>query len=75
MMQSSRPWGIETEAQLLTKGCFFPVQRTNLPKENLFVLHDGPPYANGSLHLGSAPLPNETMAFSNSVWKYRACAQ
>ncbi|KAG0640331.1 tRNA synthetases class I-domain-containing protein [Tuber brumale] len=29
-------------------------QRANLPKENLFVLHDGPPYANGDLHLGHA---------------------
>ncbi|RPA83418.1 isoleucyl-tRNA synthetase [Ascobolus immersus RN42] len=29
-------------------------QDKNLPKENTFVLHDGPPYANGSLHLGHA---------------------
>jgi isoleucyl-tRNA synthetase len=29
-------------------------QRANRPKENTFVLHDGPPYANGSLHIGHA---------------------
>jgi isoleucyl-tRNA synthetase len=29
-------------------------QRAKRPKENTFVLHDGPPYANGSLHIGHA---------------------
>lgn len=29
-------------------------QRANRPEENKFVLHDGPPYANGSLHIGHA---------------------
>lgn len=29
-------------------------QRRNLPFEDTFVLHDGPPYANGDLHVGHA---------------------
>ncbi|KAK5126728.1 hypothetical protein LTR85_009662 [Meristemomyces frigidus] len=29
-------------------------QRTNRAKENEFVLHDGPPYANGAVHVGHA---------------------
>ncbi|KAG0668131.1 isoleucine-tRNA ligase [Maudiozyma exigua] len=29
-------------------------QKLNFIKENLFILHDGPPYANGDLHLGHA---------------------
>ncbi|BFZ63140.1 isoleucine-tRNA ligase [Saitoella coloradoensis] len=29
-------------------------QKENLPKDSLFVLHDGPPYANGNLHIGHA---------------------
>lgn len=28
-------------------------QRNNLPEPD-FVLHDGPPYANGSVHMGHA---------------------
>ena len=29
-------------------------QRQERPKSNIFVLHDGPPYANGDLHVGHA---------------------
>ncbi len=29
-------------------------QRRNRPVENTFILHDGPPYANGGLHIGHA---------------------
>ncbi|QDS68983.1 hypothetical protein FKW77_009226 [Venturia effusa] len=29
-------------------------QQASRPRENTFVLHDGPPYANGSLHIGHA---------------------
>src|SRR5438045_3707302 len=29
-------------------------QRRSLPTQNSFVLHDGPPYANGDLHIGHA---------------------
>ncbi|KAE9983963.1 hypothetical protein BLS_003368 [Venturia inaequalis] len=29
-------------------------QQANRPKQNTFILHDGPPYANGSLHIGHA---------------------
>lgn len=29
-------------------------QRSTRPAENTFVLHDGPPYANGGLHIGHA---------------------
>jgi isoleucyl-tRNA synthetase len=29
-------------------------QQANRPADNTFVLHDGPPYANGSLHIGHA---------------------
>uniref|UniRef100_A0AAG5CSK1 isoleucine--tRNA ligase n=1 Tax=Anopheles atroparvus TaxID=41427 RepID=A0AAG5CSK1_ANOAO len=41
----------------LRKDCFsklYDWNRTNLPEENEFVLHDGPPYANGDLHMGHA---------------------
>lgn len=31
-----------------------PLQRGNFVKKHLFTLHDGPPYANGDLHLGHA---------------------
>ena len=29
-------------------------QAANRPEESTFVIHDGPPYANGSLHAGHA---------------------
>lgn len=29
-------------------------QRQHRPAENTFILHDGPPYANGSVHIGHA---------------------
>ncbi|KAG4305054.1 hypothetical protein PORY_001729 [Pneumocystis oryctolagi] len=29
-------------------------QETHLPQKNRFILHDGPPYVNGTLHLGHA---------------------
>ncbi|XP_029729776.2 isoleucine--tRNA ligase, mitochondrial [Aedes albopictus] len=41
----------------LRKTCFselYAWQRENLPAEKEFVLHDGPPYANGDLHMGHA---------------------
>ncbi|KAK5992703.1 Isoleucine--tRNA ligase [Cladobotryum mycophilum] len=31
---------------------FYQWQTNNRPKENPFILHDGPPYANGPLHIG-----------------------
>ncbi|KAK3905082.1 mitochondrial isoleucyl-tRNA synthetase [Staphylotrichum tortipilum] len=33
---------------------FYKWQAANRPADNEFVLHDGPPYANGSLHAGHA---------------------
>ncbi|KAI0907771.1 tRNA synthetases class I-domain-containing protein [Ustulina deusta] len=33
---------------------FYEWQRQNRPSNDTFVLHDGPPYANGSLHVGHA---------------------
>lgn len=39
------------------KTCFaglYRWQRENLSIDNEFVLHDGPPYANGDLHMGHA---------------------
>lgn len=33
---------------------FYKWQTTNRPEERPFVLHDGPPYANGDLHVGHA---------------------
>ncbi|KAI1751837.1 tRNA synthetases class I-domain-containing protein [Xylaria castorea] len=33
---------------------FYQWQRRNRPVDDTFVLHDGPPYANGSLHVGHA---------------------
>ncbi|XP_065080338.1 isoleucine--tRNA ligase, mitochondrial [Ochlerotatus camptorhynchus] len=41
----------------LRKTCFselYAWQRENLPEGKEFVLHDGPPYANGDLHMGHA---------------------
>ncbi|KAL9694079.1 hypothetical protein quinque_013364 [Culex quinquefasciatus] len=41
----------------LRKTCFaglYNWQRENLPAEREFILHDGPPYANGDLHMGHA---------------------
>ncbi|KAH9892103.1 isoleucyl-tRNA synthetase [Xylariomycetidae sp. FL2044] len=33
---------------------FYEWQRENRPATDAFILHDGPPYANGSLHVGHA---------------------
>ncbi|POS74634.1 isoleucyl-tRNA synthetase [Diaporthe helianthi] len=33
---------------------FYEWQSTNRPADKQFILHDGPPYANGSLHVGHA---------------------
>ncbi|KAI1177375.1 tRNA synthetases class I-domain-containing protein [Nemania sp. FL0916] len=33
---------------------FYEWQRKNRPSDDTFVLHDGPPYANGNLHVGHA---------------------
>ncbi|KAK5630542.1 hypothetical protein RRF57_006257 [Xylaria bambusicola] len=33
---------------------FYEWQRQSRPSDDTFVLHDGPPYANGSLHVGHA---------------------
>ncbi|KAI0513067.1 tRNA synthetases class I-domain-containing protein [Xylaria bambusicola] len=33
---------------------YYEWQRQNRPSDDTFVLHDGPPYANGSLHVGHA---------------------
>ncbi|KFA53680.1 hypothetical protein S40293_03886 [Stachybotrys chartarum IBT 40293] len=33
---------------------FYEWQSDNRPRENPYILHDGPPYANGPLHLGHA---------------------
>ncbi|KAI0809871.1 tRNA synthetases class I-domain-containing protein [Xylaria sp. FL0064] len=33
---------------------FYEWQKQNRPGDDTFVLHDGPPYANGSLHVGHA---------------------
>ncbi|KAI1502935.1 isoleucyl-tRNA synthetase [Biscogniauxia marginata] len=33
---------------------FYEWQKHNRPADSTFVLHDGPPYANGSLHVGHA---------------------
>uniref|UniRef100_A0A182JQD0 isoleucine--tRNA ligase n=1 Tax=Anopheles christyi TaxID=43041 RepID=A0A182JQD0_9DIPT len=46
----------EVEEQL-RKNCLSKLYRWNrtaLPVENEFILHDGPPYANGDLHMGHA---------------------
>ncbi|KAI9706684.1 MAG: isoleucine-tRNA ligase [Candelina mexicana] len=46
-----------TEKALYLERCsddLYSWQRRERPAENTFVLHDGPPYANGSLHLGHA---------------------
>ncbi|KAK6072239.1 isoleucyl-trna synthetase [Seiridium cupressi] len=33
---------------------FYEWQKTNRPAHDTFILHDGPPYANGNLHVGHA---------------------
>ncbi|KAF9365674.1 hypothetical protein BGX34_009009 [Mortierella sp. NVP85] len=50
-----RSEGATREAELQSRYTtdLYPWQRANNPGE-LFVLHDGPPYANGHLHLGHA---------------------
>ncbi|KAK3816161.1 MAG: Isoleucyl-tRNA synthetase [Benniella sp.] len=50
-----RSEGATREAELQSRYTtdLYPWQRVNNPGE-LFVLHDGPPYANGHLHLGHA---------------------
>ncbi|HXS72447.1 MAG TPA: isoleucine--tRNA ligase [Rhodanobacteraceae bacterium] len=35
-------------------GRYAQVQRHAAPREHAFILHDGPPYANGAIHLGHA---------------------
>ncbi|XP_015795161.1 isoleucine--tRNA ligase, mitochondrial [Tetranychus urticae] len=44
----------KSEVDLLEKPCFYNLYRdqNGRPSDKLFVLHDGPPYANGSLHFG-----------------------
>ncbi|EGR47443.1 uncharacterized protein TRIREDRAFT_63935 [Trichoderma reesei QM6a] len=45
------------QQQQLLRDCtdsFYQWQTSNRPRENPFVLHDGPPYANGPLHAGHA---------------------
>ncbi|KAI9799912.1 MAG: isoleucine-tRNA ligase [Piccolia ochrophora] len=51
----SRPWPIE-QAALLPKCTdeLYEWQRRHRPPHKTFLLHDGPPYANGSLHVGHA---------------------
>lgn len=39
--------------QFWTENCIYEQLSQNNP-EDLFILHDGPPYANGSLHMGHA---------------------
>lgn len=41
------------EFEILTQR-LYQWQKTYLPREKIFILHDGPPYANGTLHLGHA---------------------
>ena len=52
-------------------------QRKALPENDMFVLHDGPPYANGELHMGHAlnkvlkDMVNRTMVMSGRRVDYR----
>ncbi|KAF8428197.1 tRNA synthetases class I-domain-containing protein [Tirmania nivea] len=52
-------------------------QRKTLPEEDMFVLHDGPPYANGELHMGHAlnkvlkDMVNRTMVMGGRRVDYR----
>ena len=47
---------METEPKLqeICSKQLYTWQQQNLSNEKKFVLHDGPPYANGSLHMGHA---------------------
>lgn len=51
----ARPRPEET-AKYLARCCddLYSWQKENQPANNTFTLHDGPPYANGSLHIGHA---------------------
>ncbi|KAG5513485.1 hypothetical protein PMAC_000916 [Pneumocystis sp. 'macacae'] len=45
---------IDPEILALSTQNLYEWQKEHLPRENTFVLHDGPPYANGMLHVGHA---------------------
>jgi isoleucyl-tRNA synthetase len=49
----ARPTNLATYLQRCTDD-LYAWQSTNRASSNKFVLHDGPPYANGSLHVGHA---------------------
>ena len=53
---SMRANSVETEPKLqeICSKQLYKWQQENLSDEKKFVLHDGPPYANGSLHMGHA---------------------
>ncbi len=53
---SMRANSVETEPKLqeICSKQLYTWQQQNLSNEKKFVLHDGPPYANGSLHMGHA---------------------
>ncbi|CCC05983.1 unnamed protein product [Sordaria macrospora k-hell] len=51
------PRPLPTQHKEYIKKCaddFYKWQATNRPADDAFLLHDGPPYANGSLHAGHA---------------------
>ena len=50
------PQSISEQAELLSRCTedLYAWQRRRRPVENTFVLHDGPPYANGKVHIGHA---------------------
>ena len=54
-LASARP--LAKDRPVYLKRCtdeFYRWQAANRPADRLFRLHDGPPYANGSLHIGHA---------------------
>ncbi len=44
----------EMLAQWIAEDCYGQVRKAQAAREKQFILHDGPPYANGDIHIGHA---------------------
>lgn len=56
------------------RGLYHAIQRETAGRERVFVLHDGPPYANGVIHLGHAlnKILKDTVVKSKLMAGYRS---
>ena len=57
-----------------TRQLYQQIQRETAGRERIFVLHDGPPYANGMIHLGHAlnKILKDTVVKSKLMAGYRS---